>query len=194
MILLKHVTRIPEYAKSTKKFKNSRRGQFKQLCVGDSISSCPSGSANCTGLQVHEMISQLEIVSARRYSFSSTMFGRGLFARMRQGWADPSHRVRGNQHLAKLERKPYYIEICIIHDHFQTISSSSCLRKEGTQAAQCSNILYYFDQQPTFSISETSHCGLRRHLKIVNFNGKSVFNRLLGNGWSNLNETKGRPP
>ena len=30
-------------------------------------------------------------------------------------------------------------------------------------------------------------------LWIVSFNGKSVFNRLLDNGWSNLNDFKGRP-
>ena len=30
-------------------------------------------------------------------------------------------------------------------------------------------------------------------LWIVSFNGKSVFNRLIDNGWSNLNDFKGRP-
>ena len=48
--------------------------------------------------------------------------------------------------------------------------------------------------RPNSTLGIDSHCGLRRHFFIVDLIGDSLFNRLLGNGWSYLNETKGRPP
>ena len=41
--------------------------------------------------------------------------------------------------------------------------------------------------RPYSTLGIDSHCGLRRHFFIVDLIGKSVFNWLLGNGWSNLN-------
>ena len=56
------------------------------------------------------------------------------------------------------------------------------------------------DKQQTFGVKSSGrviglefdrplHCSLRRHFEIVNFNGKTVSNRLLDNSWSNLYAT-----
>ena len=84
------------------------------------------------------------------------------------------------QSFVKVDRKQHFKETCFNHVHRTSFfrELEKLKRKQVNSTARSADMA---------ERRAAKHCCLRCHLWIVSFKGKSVFNRLLGNSWSNLN-------
>ena len=85
------------------------------------------------------------------------------------------------QSFVKVDRKQHFKETCFNHVH-----RTSFFRKlEKLKRKQVNSTARSADMAERRA---AKHCCLRCHLWGVSFKGKSVFNRLLGNSWSNFDD------